>query len=892
MKKSQFLIPALLISVFTLTAKEEVTVSREANPNFKAQDVVLENPYLRVGITTGRGGIIREFKDKITGFDSAILTVREKLGGYAEQRLGGEPYNNGFNNAEVSLKFLKQTPEEVVLECSKRMTDEKHKYFDVEFQNIYTMKNDRASLGVCWKIINHRKTPVRVAPWVRNILKDYTGAKTMKECGAMTSGTSMATEFGATHRKKSHSDFFTFPARNWIAQVPDTDREKDSTILIVFEYDKVFQLYTVHSTFLHTVEYVFAPVTIPGGGSWSGEYVIAAAPPLRDVRFASPSAAADIVRKEDGTLELQIAPVRTVGKAKARLLDDAGKLIGEKDVVLEIGKLAKADFPATDAKVVEFQLIAPDGSDLMQDKSALGAGGKMTNTLATDVSTIAEQIGRSGNLAPWPRTMQPFRKIEPHVYADRPAGKGEGLEWFGANSLERVFQQDSASGEGRVVLDMEAAADEDESVQLPLRNTRKTKADGLSLRFTDLKSAAGKIIPASALKYYPIAYVETRQPSMYADYPVGYWPEVLMPDAEFSVDAGETRSVWIAVRTPRTAEAGDYAGTVEILEHGKKIGEADLKIHIFDFTIPEKPTYRTFLNLFLGGGAPATVKKYCEPTFAEVRDQIRDIVFALRMTPSGVLGSGIDYFKANHATSYCISSNPHWKNPQATEKKLAEAGVLDESFVYCWDEIGESIFPEFRKWTENWRKISKIKSLVVVYGHDAVKKLDGLVDIWCGTTATPEEIAEHRKRGEEFWHCNSTFIFTMEEQPFKGRSEMWDDFATGRTGGLLWGIAAWGGDPWLMPFGSGSNMCGVMLYPVKQGAAATTRLRNYADGVEDYEYLTILSKRTAEAKKSSRHPETVAEAEAFLKKIGNKITSEQELRTLRHDAAVLIEKLK
>ena len=201
------------------------------------------------------------------------------------------------------------------------------------------------------------------------------------------------------------------------------------------------------------------------------------------------------------------------------------------------------------------------------------------------------------------------------------------------------------------------------------------------------------------------------------------------------------------------------------------------------------------------------------------------------------------------------------------EKELEAQGVLKESFIYVWDEMSNSQFPAVKKWGENWKKNSRIPQLVVTYTWTALKGLDGTVDIWCGISTTKEETQRRRALGEEFWTCNSAYLFAREKPLQEGRFESWNAFLQGQTGCLLYGTADWSTDPWFTPFRHGSNMCGQLFYPVKQGIAASPRFKNFAESVEDYEYLQILKTEADAARKEGRADCAVKRADELFKEL-------------------------
>ena len=79
------------------------------------------------------------------------------------------------------------------------------------------------------------------------------------------------------------------------------------------------------------------------------------------------------------------------------------------------------------------------------------------------------------------------------------------------------------------------------------------------------------------------------------------------------------------------------------------------------------------------------------------------------------------------------------------------------------------------------------------------------------------------------------------------------------------------------------QMFKLLYYPTqgKNGLVPSIRLETFADAVDDYDYLTLLKQRAADAKKRNVLSKQVAEAEALLKRPIPKDVYELNARRLR-----------
>jgi hypothetical protein len=66
----------------------------------------------------------------------------------------------------------------------------------------------------------------------------------------------------------------------------------------------------------------------------------------------------------------------------------------------------------------------------------------------------------------------------------------------------------------------------------------------------------------------------------------GWWPDPLLPRAEFSLSPNRVQPVWITFWIPPSTPNGKYYGKVRFLESGTAIAEETYQVHVWDFTLP------------------------------------------------------------------------------------------------------------------------------------------------------------------------------------------------------------------------------------------------------------------------------------------------------------------
>jgi len=247
-------------------------------------------------------------------------------------------------------------------------------------------------------------------------------------------------------------------------------------------------------------------------------------------------------------------------------------------------------------------------------------------------------------------------------------------------------------------------------------------------------------------------------------------------------------------------------------------------------------------------------------------------------TPPGLLGFGAD----TPEYPFLFDSAA-----RQLEEHLVAKGWADEAFIYWFDEPDPNQYPfvmdGFAKLKRSCPRLARMLTEQVEPG------LLGGPDIWCSITDTYQHAAAEarRKHGEKFWW----YVCTGPKAPYAGlfidhpapemRIWLWQTFQRNIEGILVWETNYWTSnaaypdpqhpqnpyaDPmsWTSgystpagdrrPWGNGD---GRFLYPpptaadgsdgppVLDGPVDSIRWEHLRDGIEDFEYLTILRQRLA-----------------------------------------------
>jgi len=126
-------------------------------------------------------------------------------------------------------------------------------------------------------------------------------------------------------------------------------------------------------------------------------------------------------------------------------------------------------------------------------------------------------------------------------------------------------------------------------------------------------------------------------------------------------------------------------------------------------------------------------------------------------------------------------------------------------------------------------------------------KIEGMVNIYLAEYSQTEDIAQRIVKGDEFWRWGNVEL-SLGKAPMATRlSYGFEAIKFGYKGAYSWCINAWKGrDPWVDY--DKANWSGSFFYPGKHIGSSpdrpvpSIRMELRRDGIEDFEYITILGK--------------------------------------------------
>ncbi|MDD2706466.1 MAG: DUF6067 family protein [Verrucomicrobiae bacterium] len=450
--------------------------------------------------------------------------------------------------------------------------------------------------------------------------------------------------------------------------------------------------------------------------------------------------------------------------------------------------------------------------------------------------------------------------------------KPDSLEYVcgTANSLTKIFKDKYwFKGEigDEVVMDM--ARNERESVQVAVIPLKDKLLRGVTLTVGELKNGQGVKLPSGAIQVFNVEYVETTK----ACYPVahvGWWPDPLLPAKAVDIPAAETRAFWLEARTGKDIPAGRYEGKITVAATGLSSVVLSLTINVWDITLPSEQVAQTCTWLNAGK---------CGVKHGKDREKEMYRVYAEYFLDHKInpLELGKQYCTTNDYSA--VTENLKWgfehglarfeipRLKGADLKKYCEhlrrQGWFDKAMIYGYkDEPHPRDYEAFRKDSEAIRQVEP--KLKIFMAESPVAGLDGAVDVWWSSMPAdqPEEIRRQLRAGREVWWYRCGIPVRLEyARPFYEYPSdvlldrpaidmrvfylmMWKFRMTPATFfycGMQWpsGFEKWPQQPWQTSV-TLWNGDGYVVYPGENGPMPSIRLECMVDGIEDYEYLSLL----------------------------------------------------
>ncbi len=467
---------------------------------------------------------------------------------------------------------------------------------------------------------------------------------------------------------------------------------------------------------------------------------------------------------------------------------------------------------------------------------------------------------------------------------------------------------------------LKAARGESEGFQVLPGADRKPLA--VDLTFSGFVNDAGVKLPASAVHWGEVRDITAPKTDLgdeFAGPPspefVGSWPDLIVEEnpERVVVPAGSVTPVFFRVDVPRDAAPGRYQGTITVSDATGEI-RLPVTLQVRPFELPRRNSIPVVFSFF-----PDFYKEWYNRTelTAEESAAINRFLSDYRIPPNNIyandlypdldtiagldLGfSTIGYFLYDAP----LSESALDKLVDTYRQRLAPvaaAGLADRVYLYTFDEISltdakirESRYAAARqimgRFAEEFPAMKRVQT------SEPVPELLDSFNVWCPTFPFFKDdnplIGKVHDGGGEFWWYSADAPYKPYPNFFLGypladlRVIMSMTWMKEVRGILYWCVnrewrtnlgvrdrwledsRVW--DPSIINIFSGAevhrNGMGNFIYPGPDGRLyPSLRLENLRDGIEDYEYYTLLRTLAGQLREAAPGSPLVAAAEEALR---------------------------
>ncbi|HUS80961.1 MAG TPA: glycoside hydrolase domain-containing protein, partial [Armatimonadota bacterium] len=322
---------------------------------------------------------------------------------------------------------------------------------------------------------------------------------------------------------------------------------------------------------------------------------------------------------------------------------------------------------------------------------------------------------------------------------------------------------------------------------------------------------------------------------------------------------------WVTVQAPADIAPGTYRGrlTVQVTGGTNAAVNVPLEVEVLDFELPFRPSFRT--NQQLWGIKRGEVRPWLEElaacrmfdanTWYSDPEELR-----WRMEELGQNAIKLNLVGGHGNKPVQLEGNDIYSDEYAEIFKQRLARMLESikgtgwekyAFIYIWDENwGSSEVFDMVKYLGGLIR-EQTTEVPILAALPVNENIEGLVNIYLAEYSPDEVIRRRMAAGDEFWRWGNVDM-TLGEAPLSVRmSYGFESLRRGFTGAYSWGVSAWrDSDPWV-DYDRG-NWGGTLFYPgAHQGSEAdlpvpSIRMELLRDGIEDFEYVTILRRLVEE----------------------------------------------
>lgn len=834
--------------------------------------VTIENEFLRLTANPDRGGVVTEL---------ALKAAPHNLAGANGLLVEGFGVSSPYApNRRINAKLVHEPAVGRPATLRYKYESQGPNTSGLHVERTIELSSGVSAFRVRWRVENRGQSEQWVAPWVRQHIAPG---------GSVNSADRLDVPTFEGIVQPTRTQFL--PAtRNWAAV---TDPAAGETLYGVFNADHLHAFEAIHEREDNVLGFGawFVPRLLAPGDAWETTYWIGAVRGLTHVDFATDEFAAQLDYEND-TLQLLMSPTRAVHDMELHgVILSGGEKAAELDpkrFSMSPDRLVRASFnwraPAGAYEFLAQFRAQKKPYDLGRD-TAPPHGGIDTAFIIGDPDGVQFEAWTD---APYALDRAP-QQLARTLAASSPAAV-----WFDS-PLNKIFRDDTVEprGANNPVGSLGLARNERESLQIVLRPPEGRDLRKVTVRVNELRRAGGgETLPASAIDVYTVGYVPVRIPTHYEN-PTGDYPDPLLPIAPFTALGGHCNPLWLTVFADANQPPGLYRGIVEIRAADTEPIELILEVTVFPFTLPQRATLKTdfgfdvesayerALRNGFTGDRTELKRRYLLNALAH-RITLRDLVALPNPAQdyAAALAAHESQFKAffNLFSTIAVPPALFDANLLATANSYIKRNGLDDA---AFSQVGRNpapgAWPSLEQRLVQWNEIAPDISATVTAEGSApfLPKSSNLWTVHTPLFDTPARIPLLERIGEggEVW-------WFVNELPGRPYANFFLDFAAVEHRILFW--QAWGlGVKGLhhrftnsLPLAQNpyeslldsvpANGAGYLLYVGADGPLNSIRWETLRDGIDDYDYLTLLAGRARELKRRGGHDALVERAATAL----------------------------
>ncbi len=858
-------------------------------------EVNVEGDFLRLGLTAGEGGTVREF--------GLLATVGNFAGGEGilQEGFGVGSYYVPNRRLNERLEALENHADRPVLRYT----------YDCDGPNIRGLHVTRvmellphgASLRVTWSVENRGDETQWVAPWVRH---DLTPGGSLTDADRLD----VPTVDGMLNAR---STAYHPAARNWFAA---TDPIEQESFCAIFDADNTHAFMTLWEPDdgICGAKTAFVPFALAPEETWKTVYRLNAVRGLRRVDFATDELACQIDQK-DGTLTVLLSAAQPMAGVtlEARVLAANGRVwkLPPKRFSIAPDRLARCTYdwlPPGDGHYDFLGRLSMNGATVLLGRDTASPHGGIDARFTVGKTSQAPY-------APWTDAPYALDRGPRRVKASY-AARGDLDIWF-ASSLEKVFPLDQPEEDSPVdpKVRIALARNERESFQIVIRAQDRKMSPEMSVQIGALRQATGNArIPSNHITAYRVRYEEVRVPSDYEG-PTGPCPDLLEPLKPFSPEAGQATPLWFTVHTDADTPPGVYTGLIDVRAAGQAPIELWLEVEVFDFTLPPTPAFKTDFGFWPEAAEARAPGLSKEQVFERYMKNALEHRVTLRPSTQlppeqadygAALRAWLPRFQerlAQGATTAAVPASllDFPELLRLADEVIADKHLEDRVFVQLAHEPAEPSWPRLLEAMQQWKDAAPhIPIMVTSSGLNPF--IPDALDRWTVHSQvfdTPHNktLLKALSEGREVWwyvdHAPPRPYgnLLLDFQAIEHRILFWQAWALGVRGMYYWNVN-------YLPPGMDTatalldltpvNGDGILVYPGPEGPINSMRWEIIRDGIEDYDYLDLFIQRRNRLVDAGGH-EALLRRAAEVYNLGRIVP---DLVTFPRDPRLLLEKRK